>query len=301
MSKPLVAILTASSKTGSYCIQEIYARYLDKVRVRGVFRSDEKAAPFRTKYPDMEIVTGIDATKPETLGQAFVGAQAAFIVTPYNPMTSTPNDRLSLNMIESAVASGVKYIAFLSAFKVTGSQLAFGQYYAGEQLLEKLAKEKGVKYTVLRAGEFLENLLQVFKRTKDTGVLFMPSMLNPAVTACDVGYSAAACLADDAPNYNKHNGKCYELSGPVRVSGPEIAASFGRVAGKEIKFHAMTEEEINQFIPPGMKEIFVEIHRVKDLLPMTDHVKQLTGKSTDIDTWVKANEKYFDQEYNMWG
>ena len=44
--KPLVAIITGNSNSGSACIKEIYTRYSDKVNVRSVFRSDEKAAPF---------------------------------------------------------------------------------------------------------------------------------------------------------------------------------------------------------------------------------------------------------------
>lgn len=140
----------------------------------------------------------------------------------------------------------------------------------------------------------MENLLKHFKRTKETGVLYMPDMLNPAVATCDIGYSAAACLADDVPNYDKHNGKYYEMSGPARVSGKEIAAIYSKVVGKEIKFQAMSEEEINKFLPPGLKDVFSHINRVKDLLPLTDHVKQLTGKHTDLETWVKQHQNYFD-------
>lgn len=160
MSKPLVAIFTANSHTGTSCIEEIYARYLDRVRVRGVFRSDEKAASFREKYPDMDIVTGCDASKPETLGKAFAGAQAALIVTPYDSKAINWNDRFSNTMIEHAVANGVRYIVYISAFSVSSSQEVFAQYYAGERLLEKLATEKGIKYTVV-VKFYLNNITQL--------------------------------------------------------------------------------------------------------------------------------------------
>jgi hypothetical protein len=70
--KNLVAIITGNSNSGSSCIQELFERYSDKVTVRGIFRSKEKAQPFIEKYPKMEVITGVDAYQPETLKVAFV-------------------------------------------------------------------------------------------------------------------------------------------------------------------------------------------------------------------------------------
>lgn len=55
MSKPLVTIITGNSNSGSACIKELFDRYADKVRVRGVFRSEEKAKPFKSNYPSLEV------------------------------------------------------------------------------------------------------------------------------------------------------------------------------------------------------------------------------------------------------
>ena len=85
MSKPLVTVITASSNSGSHCIHELFKRYSDKVAVRAVFRSEEKAKSFREQYKDLEIVTGVDAYNNESLDKAFKGAQSALIVTPHDP------------------------------------------------------------------------------------------------------------------------------------------------------------------------------------------------------------------------
>lgn len=55
MSKSLVTIVTGNSNSGSACIKELFDRYADKVRVRGVFRSEEKAEPFKNNYPNLEV------------------------------------------------------------------------------------------------------------------------------------------------------------------------------------------------------------------------------------------------------
>ncbi len=61
MTKPLVAIITGSSNTGSSCIEELFEKYADVVRVRAAFRNEEKAKKLREKYPNLEIITGVDA------------------------------------------------------------------------------------------------------------------------------------------------------------------------------------------------------------------------------------------------
>lgn len=84
-NKPLVSIVTGNSNSGASCIKELFGRYSDKVNVRGVFRSEEKAKSFRNDYSKLEVVTGVDASKPETLKKAFENAQSALIVTPHDP------------------------------------------------------------------------------------------------------------------------------------------------------------------------------------------------------------------------
>ena len=56
MGKPLVAIVTANSNSGSSCIKELVEKYNGKVQIRAVFRSEEKAKPFRAEYPKLEVL-----------------------------------------------------------------------------------------------------------------------------------------------------------------------------------------------------------------------------------------------------
>ena len=58
----------------------------------GIFRSEEKARPFREKYSNLEIVTGIDASQPKSLKPAFEGADSALIVTTFDPTKGFAED-----------------------------------------------------------------------------------------------------------------------------------------------------------------------------------------------------------------
>ena len=169
MSKPLVSIITGNSNSGSSCIKELFDRYADKIKVRGCFRTKEKAEPFQKSYPKMETIIGADASQPDTLKLAFEGAQSALIVTPSGSTKNFSDDaELTNNMIHKAVEAGVKYIVLVGSVSAGYNEvmpIIASRFLPSEQLLEKLSKEKGVKFTVLRGGYFMENVLSNFKKS----------------------------------------------------------------------------------------------------------------------------------------
>ena len=211
MSLPLVTIFTGNSNSGKYCIEELFKRYPDKSRVRGVFRSEEKSQPFREKYPHLEIVTGCDASKPETLAKAYKGAQAALIVTTHDMSSGFDKDaQLTETMINHAVESGITYIVLVASFTVNHMKempIISSRFYPSEVLLEKLGNEKGIQWTVLRGGCFMENLLPQFKKIKQDSVFSAANMVVPMNATVDIGKSAAACFASG--NFEQHNRKKY--------------------------------------------------------------------------------------------
>jgi NAD(P)H dehydrogenase (quinone) len=239
--KPLVAILTGNSNSGSACIEELFSRYSEKVNVRGLFRSKEKAQPFAQKYPKLEVITDVDAYQPDTLKTAFKGADSALIVTPHDPakdLNKAGDDaQLTATMINEAVAAGVKYIVLVASFTVHYQEhmpIIAGRFWPSEDLLEKLAKEKDVKFTVLRGGCFMENLIPGLKKSlKTQEALMMCNMACAMVDTQDIGKSGAACLA---ANGEGHHGKYYEMTGPEMQNGHDLAKVLTKVFGKNFNF-----------------------------------------------------------------
>ncbi len=186
-----MTVFTANSNSGSYCVEELFKNYADKVQVRGVFRSEAKARPFREKHPDLEIVTGVDASKPDTMSGAYANAQAALVVTPHDPAAGFDKDAdLTAAMINAAVANGVKYVVLVASFTVNnmeGMGMIGSRFYSSELLLERLGQEAGLKWTVLRGGVFMENLLPHFKKIKAESVYTAPRVLAPMVDTRDIG------------------------------------------------------------------------------------------------------------------
>ena len=232
--KPLVAILTGNSNSGSSCIKELFERYSDKVTVRGIFRSKDKAQPFMEKYPQMEVITGVDAYQPETLKVAFEGADSALIVTPHDPSKDFGDDaKLTANRINPAVACHVKYIVLVASWTVHHPDkmpVISSRFVPSERLLEKLSKESNLKYTVLRGGFFMENLLPGLKASIKTQSTFnFPKLICAMVDTRDIGKSGAACLAAHGEG---HHGKYYEMNGPEMLDGEFMAKVLAKVFGK---------------------------------------------------------------------
>jgi uncharacterized protein YbjT (DUF2867 family) len=255
MAKKLVTIVTGNSKSGLYCIEELFTRYSDKLNVRGVFRSEDKARPFREKYSNLEIVTGIDAYETKSLIPAFEGAQSALIVTTFDSNRGFADDAfLTANLINSAVENGVKYIVLVGSWTVHADKMAIltSRFKPSEELLVKLEKEKGINWTVLRGGFFMENLIHMFK-VSDASEIRLPDFLFPMVATRDIGRSAAACLASD--NQEQHYGKYYEMSGPEQLTGDIIAKTFSSVLNREVKFNPLSMDEVRSYLPPYIVQV----------------------------------------------
>ena len=156
-----VAIFTGNSNSGSACIEALLSgRYAGKLRVRGVFRSEAKAALVVAKYPAdaLEVVVGADANKPETMIAAFKDSDYALIVTPHDPSNhdSFADDaRLTINMIDAAVKEGVKYVVLVASWTVIDVDrmpIIAGRFAPVEAHLTRLGEQNGLKWTVLRGG-----------------------------------------------------------------------------------------------------------------------------------------------------
>jgi uncharacterized protein YbjT (DUF2867 family) len=202
MRRRLISVFTGSSNSGRHCIEALTKTFADQqLSIRGVFRTEDKAKPFREEYPNLEIVVGSDARHPETLAQAFRGAQAALIVVPCDMKVGFDQDAfLTETMINHAVANGVEYIVLVTSFSVNDMakfEFVGRRFQSPELLLKKLGEHSVINWTILLGGVFMENLLPEFKKIKQESVNFAPDEHLPMVDTKDLGECAAVCLASD--------------------------------------------------------------------------------------------------------
>lgn len=291
-----VAIITASSNSGRSCIEEIFEKYSNRLLVRAAFRTEEKAKPFKEKYSSLEIVTGVDAYKLDTLDNLFKDCESALIVTPLDHSRGFQDDaKLTENMINSAVKSGVKYIVVVGSWtcnNVEQMPIIANRFSSSEKLLEKLGNEMGLKWTVLRGGCFMENTFHMLRESiiKEKCVKSLDTYL-PMVDTRDIGKSAAVCLASD--NIDEHHGKLYEMNGPEILSGEDLARIFSKVLGQEIKHIKLPRDALKQ-MPPPIAQIWEYCLNVgRTAVPFTDDVRKLTGQNITFEKFVQDHKEMF--------
>lgn len=294
-SKQTVAIITGNSNSGSACIKELFERYPDKLNVRGIFRSADKAKQLQEKYPKLEVVVDVDASKPDTLNKAFLNAHSAVIVTPHDPTKGFSDDaKLTENMINAAVRNGVKYIVYVGSFTVNYPdkiKIISSRFTPSEALLRKLGDEKGIKWTSLRGGFFMENFFgMTAKSIKSESVFAFPNVFVPPIDTRYIGKSAAALVAN--PD-DKHNKKYYEMNGPDLLSATDISNVFSKVLGREIKWFELSKEDVAK-MPPPLAEIFLHfIESGKNAAPFKGDVKALTGNNGSLENFVRDHINEF--------
>jgi len=294
-SNQQVTIITASSNSGFYCIEEMYNKFPNKLRIKAAFRSLEKSKILVEKYPNLDIVTGIDAYKTETLTEAFRGSQSALIVTPHDYSRGMNDDAfLTMNMINAAVDCGVKYIVLVASFTtlyMDKAPLIGSRFKPSEELLEKLGHDTGIKWTVLRGGAFMENLLHNVPKIKSDLIFSYPKLELPFVYTKDIGRVAAVCLTSS--NIDLHDRKYYSINGPQILSSQEIADHFSKALGKNVKFKELPKDMIKNLMPKPVSELFEHfVDAGREAAPFTDDVSRLTRENGTFEQFLKDHSIY---------
>lgn len=155
--------------------------------------------------------TGVNTLTGEGLAEALAGAEV--VVDVANSPTFEPKAAMEFfeaagrNLFAAEKATGVRHHVALS---VVGSErlVAMG-YFLAKLAQEKLIKESGIPYTILRATQFFEFVAGIVEAGTDGDVIRMSPALFQPIAADDV----AAGLADLAA--------APPLNGMVEIAGPE--------------------------------------------------------------------------------
>ena len=87
-------------------------------------------------------------------------------------------------------------------------------------------------FTILRPNFFLQNLLTMTAMVQQ-GTLYVPAGEGkaPFVDVRDIAAVAASCLTETG-----HEGKIYEVTGPISIGYSDIAATLSQVLGRTINY-----------------------------------------------------------------
>jgi len=229
-----IAVVGATGNTGRAVFKELKALGQDPV---AVVRNADKAR--EVLGADAKVAVA-ELTDKAALEKALAGVDRLFIVTGHNPgMVEQQN-----NVLDAALKAGAKYLVRVSggrAVAVADSPSVVGR---GHVAIEERLKGSGIKWTILRPGLFMQNLVGQAASIKDAGKIVGAAAKDLKIAFIDVrdtGAVGARILMDPEP----HAGKTYEFSGKL-ISFGEIADAFSAVLGKAVNYVPVTLEQTEQ-------------------------------------------------------
>jgi len=193
------------------------------IEYRAMVRDVAKASAL--DLAGVEWVQG-DFQDTESLRQSLDGVDRVFLLAP--PVENI--DRIEATFLDIAAACGVRYVVNLSAVGAgLGVPHRFGQWHGQT---EKYLRESEFDFTILRPNFFMQNLLTMTSMIQQ-GTLYVPAGEGkaPFVDVRDIAAVAATCLTETG-----HEGKTYDVTGPVSIGYSDIAATLTHVLGRTINY-----------------------------------------------------------------
>ncbi|MFI6865043.1 NAD(P)H-binding protein [Streptomyces sp. NPDC050421] len=170
-----------------------------------------------------------DFADPDTLDDAFAGADAMVLVS-----TTTVGERFdnARNAIDAARRAGVSRIVYTSILNASTAQMKLADAH---HRTEEYLRDSGLPFVILRNGWYLENYTDQLPMITQYHAL-LGSARDGRVSAAgrrDLAAAAAVVLTQDG-----HLGMTYELGGtPFTLT--ELAATFSDVLGTHIAYRDM--------------------------------------------------------------
>ena len=256
---------------------------------RALARDPDKAA--RLLGDEVEIARG-DFADADSLAAACEGVEAALLLTAPTPDTVADQTRF----IDAARQAGVRRVVKLSAVGAyPGSPQRFGDWHGrAEQHLEA----SGLGWTHLRPSFFLQNLLGQAGMVKG-GALYVPAGDGraPFVDVRDIAAVAAHALSEEG-----HENRAYDVTGPEAVSYADIAATFSKVLGREVKYvdvppeaarRSMVDAGLPEWTADAVNELNAALRQWR-LTGVTDVVRRVGQKEpVTVEQFVREHAAAF--------
>ncbi len=199
--------------------------------IRAVVRDASKAREWAARGCEVALAAMGDR---HALARAFEGAETVFVLLPSNfdPAPDSSENRVFTEALAAALQEAAP--ARVVCLSTIGAQATQENLLTRLQVLERALSRLPMPVAFLRAAWFMENARWDIEGARQQGVV--SSFLQPAdkpvpmVATVDVARLAAQLLRERWEGV-----RTVELEGPSRVTPLELAATLGRVLGREVE------------------------------------------------------------------
>ncbi|MFK4145288.1 NAD(P)H-binding protein [Streptomyces sp. NPDC004065] len=183
-------------------------------------------------------VVGGDFTDPASLERALTGVRSALLVTA-DPLTHAHDEQF----VERARRAGVRHVVKLSALAVS-DPAATDLVTAWQRGNERILRDSGLAWTMLRPRAFMSNTLGWARSVRDEGVVraLGGSALNATVDPRDIAEVAALALLHP----EEHAGRAHHLTGPEPVSPAGQTRTLAQLLRRPVRFVELSPDEARE-------------------------------------------------------
>jgi NAD(P)H dehydrogenase (quinone) len=263
-----IVVTGATGHLGRLTIESLLAKGVPASSIVGIGRQVDKIA-------DLGVTAlHVSYDDPAALRSAFEGADKLLFIS--SSAVGPQRVEQHTNVIEAAKAAGVGQIVYTSAPKAdtTDMKLAADHAYT-----EKLIKDSGLPYVILRNGWYVENypvdqaIAQGLVGASGDGRISL-------APRADYAEATAAVLATDG-----HVGTTYELGGEA-VTKTELADEISRQSGQPVTYTNLDLEKYRDLLlsfglPSEAAEVYADIDRAAAagaLLVAPEDLEKLLGR-----------------------
>jgi NAD(P)H dehydrogenase (quinone) len=273
-----IFITGASGQLGRLVIKHLLARGVTHNRIIAGTRSPEKLADLAAA--GIEVRTA-DFEDPKGLTEAFKGASTVLIISTDALDGAGTRLKQHRNAVSSAVAAGIKRVAYTSLPNPESSLLTFAPDHLET---ERAIKATGLPHVIFRNSWYQENLLRSLPNALKSGQWLSAAKggRTSYVAREDIAEAIAAALATSTSD-----SRTYTLTGPSALSNEEIADLVRKATGKPLAVvHVPDEQLVGGLKAAGVPDVFVSVLasieaeiRAGNLSIVTDHLESLIARS----------------------
>jgi uncharacterized protein YbjT (DUF2867 family) len=224
--------------------------------------------PAAARLPAGVVPVQGDLNDPGTLGGAFDGVSAVFLLAGY---PDTPG------LLARMSDAGVRRVVLLSSGAVVGGNL--DNYVVRFNVVSEAAvRDSALTWTVLRPSGFMSNALRWRPQLNDGDAVSEPFADLPVavIDPFDIGAIAARTLTEQ-----EHAGRSYRLTGPAALLPAERLAILGQILGRDLRLVPQSDQDarsaMSAAMPAPLVEAFFEFSRGGTYLD-----DQVTGTTADL-------------------
>jgi NAD(P)H dehydrogenase (quinone) len=227
----MIVVTGATGHLGRLVIEELRERGVPAGEIVAAVRDPEKAADLAAQGVQ---VRQADYSKPETLTDAFAGADKVLLISGSEVGQRLPQHR---NAIDAAVAAGVPFLAYTSILKAGATGVALA---AEHEQTEEYLRASGLPHALLRNSWYTENYTGSAAATIAAGTVLGSAGTGRvgAVPRADYAAAAAAVLTTEG-----HAGKAYELAADAPFTMAEYAEELSRQSGSPVVYQDLQPQQ----------------------------------------------------------